>query len=118
MVQLESERTIAEGRVPWGLLPHIDPVRHPSVRVIAAAAAADDLVQTAGGRPIVVTGRNIHRLAGAVELVEALAAAAPTVVVEMAWPSKWRSAKAAAFVTTYGASRASGKAAAQELNLI
>ncbi len=116
VVQLESERTIAEGRVPWGLLPHIDPARHPSARVVAAVAEASDVVRAAGGRPIVVTGRNVHRLAGGTALVDALAAAGPTVVVEMGWPSAWRPS-AAAYIRTYGASRASGAAAAQALNL-
>jgi len=38
-------------------------------------------------------------------------------VVEMGWPSQWRPAGARAFVTTYGASHANGRAAAEALGL-
>jgi beta-N-acetylhexosaminidase len=38
-------------------------------------------------------------------------------VVEMGWPSGWRPAGARAFVTTYGASHANGRAAAEALGL-
>jgi beta-N-acetylhexosaminidase len=36
----------------------------------------------------------------------------------MGWPSRWRPAGARAFVTTYGASLANGRAAAEALGLI
>ena len=51
-------------------------------------------------------------------LVEALAAAHPVTVVEMGWPASWRPADARAFVITYGASHANGRAAAELLGLI
>jgi beta-N-acetylhexosaminidase len=38
-------------------------------------------------------------------------------VIEMGWPSTWRPAGARAFVTTYGASHANGRAAAEALGL-
>ncbi len=64
-----------------------------------------------------VVGRNLHRLAGARELIEALAETHPVIVVEMGWPSSWRPPSARAFVTTWGASHANGRAAAKTLGL-
>ena len=69
------------------------------------------------GRPIVLVGRHVHRLPGAAELIEALAVEHPVTVVEMGWPSTWRPAGVRAFVTTYGASHANGRAAADALGL-
>ena len=69
------------------------------------------------GRPIVVVGRHLHRLPGGPRLVEALAATHPVAVVEMGWPAAWRPAGVRAFVTTYGASHANGRAAAEALGL-
>jgi len=84
-----------------------------------AAENADPaaLRAAAGGRPIVVVGRHLHRLPGAAELIEAMAASGRVVAVEMGWPSAWRPAGVTAFVTTYGSSRASGRAAAERLGL-
>jgi beta-N-acetylhexosaminidase len=115
VVQLESESSIAAGRVPWGLGPHINGTEQ--IRVVAAHADAASLRAQAGARPIVVVGRNMHRLDGARALIEALAADHPVIVVEMGWPSSWRPAAARAFVTTWGASHANGHAAARRLNL-
>jgi beta-N-acetylhexosaminidase len=117
VVQFESPSTIAEGRVPWGMYPHVAATADP-MRLIAAVTSASDLHAAAAGRPIVIAGRNLHRLAGAADLIEALAATDRVVVVEMGWPSTWRPAGAAAFLTTYGASRANGRAAAEALGLV
>jgi beta-N-acetylhexosaminidase len=76
-----------------------------------------ELRRLAGVRPIVLVGRHLHRLPGGPALVEALAAAHPVTVVEMGWPGSWRPAGVRAFVTTYGASHANGRAAAQVLGL-
>jgi beta-N-acetylhexosaminidase len=108
MVQLESGSSIAEGRVPWGLAPHLPAV----VRVAAASVTAEQLRQRAGDRPIVIVARHLHRSATARALVEKLATDHPTVVAEMGWPSSWRPAAAQAFVTTHGASHANGAALA------
>ena len=116
VVQLESPSTIAEGRVPWGVYPHVAATAGP-MRLSATATSAAELRAAADGRPIVIVGRNLHRLAGAAQLVEALAATDRVVVVEMGWPSAWRPAGVAAFLTTYGASRANGRAAAEVLGL-
>ncbi|MEV4757094.1 glycoside hydrolase family 3 N-terminal domain-containing protein [Micromonospora sp. NPDC049559] len=116
VVQLFSASTIAEGRVPWGLGPHLD--RSEQLRVVATEIDADALRELAGDRPIVLVGRNLHRLPGAPELVERLAARHPVTVVEMGWPARWRPAGVRAFVLTYGASHANGRAAAEALGLV
>lgn len=113
IVQVESEVSIAAGPVPWGLGSHVDGVLR--VAVTASPAA---LAEAAGPRPVVVVGKNLHRQTGAAQLVEALATSHPVVVVEMGWPGAWRPAGVRAFVSTYGASRANGWAAARVLGLV
>ncbi|PWR08690.1 glycoside hydrolase [Micromonospora acroterricola] len=115
VVQLHTESTMAEGRVPWGLGPHLDGVQE--VRVIAAETDTATLRGLAGDRPIVLVGRHLHRLPGGPELIDRLAAEHPVTVVEMGWPAQWRPAGVRAFVTTYGASHANGRAAAEVLGL-
>ncbi len=72
----------------------------------------------AAGRPILLVARHLHRLPGGPELVDALSATHPVAVVEMGWPATWRPEHVRAFVTTYGASHANGRAAAEALGLI
>lgn len=115
VVQLHAASTIAEGRVPWGLGPHLDGAEE--LRVVATETGPAALRQLAGDRPIVLVGRHLHRLPGGADLVTALAAEHPVTVVEMGWPSRWRPAGVRAFVTTYGASHACGRAAAEVLGL-
>jgi beta-N-acetylhexosaminidase len=115
VVQLESSSNIAEGRVPWGLGPHITDAEQ--VRAVAAETTPEALIEAAAGRPIVLVGRHIHRYAAARALAERLAAAHPVAIVEMGWPSAWRPPAVRAFVTTYGASLANGRAAAEALGL-
>jgi beta-N-acetylhexosaminidase len=115
VVQLDSESSIAAGRVPWGLGPHLDGTEQ--IRVVPTQADPAGLLSRAAGRPVVFVGRNVHRLPGAPALVETLAATNPVVLVEMGWPSAWRPKNVRAFVTTYGASHANGRAAAQTLGL-
>ncbi|GAB3800734.1 glycoside hydrolase family 3 N-terminal domain-containing protein [Micromonospora zhanjiangensis] len=115
VVQLLAASTVAEGRVPWGLGPHLAGAE--LLPIMATETDPGALRERAAGRPIVLVGRHLHRLPGARELVEALAAAHPVTVVEMGWPSDWRPAGARAFLTTYGASHANGRAAAEALGL-
>jgi beta-N-acetylhexosaminidase len=115
VVQLESESSIAAGLVPWGLGPHINGTE--LVRLLAEDTSPEALRARAGQRPIIFVGRNLHRLPAAPSLVETVAAEHPVVVVEMGWPSSWRPANIRAFVTTYGASHANGRAAAETLGL-
>ncbi|TCB95626.1 glycoside hydrolase family 3 protein [Micromonospora zingiberis] len=115
VVQVHTRSTIVEGRVPWGLGPHLDGTE--LIQVVAAEADPQELRRIAGARPIVLVGRRLHRLPGGPELVTALATTHPVVVVEMGWPASWRPAGTRAFVTTYGASHANGRAAAEVLGL-
>jgi beta-N-acetylhexosaminidase len=87
------------------------------VSVVAAETNAETLVEQAGSRPIVVVGRHTHRAHASRALIETLAARHNVAVVEMGWPASWRPVGARAFVTTYGASHASGRAAAEALGL-
>jgi len=103
VVQLESGSTIAEGRVPWGLAPHLPDV----LRVTDLSAD-----QLPAQRPVVVVARHLHRSPAARSAVEKLATDRPTVVAEMGWPSDWRPAGVQAFITTHGASHANGAALA------
>jgi beta-N-acetylhexosaminidase len=115
VVQLVSGYSIAEGRVPWGLRPHLSDVEQ--VDLVAASTTPEQIAELAGDRPVVVAGRRIHSSPDARELVEKLAAARPVGVVEMGWPSSWRPSGVKAFVTTHGASLANGRAAAEALRL-
>ncbi|MEU4687720.1 glycoside hydrolase family 3 N-terminal domain-containing protein [Actinoplanes sp. NPDC023714] len=116
VVQLVSGFSIAEGRVPWGLRPHLNGVEQ--IEVTAAGTSPEEIAARAAGRPIVLTGRRIHSSPEARDLVEKLAAAHPVGVVEMGWPSAWRPSGVKAFVVTHGASLANGRAAAEVLNLV
>jgi beta-N-acetylhexosaminidase len=120
VVQLEASANIAAGPVPWGLGPWLP--AEDVVRIGDSAGAADramptDLLQRASGRPLVIVVRDAHRHSGQREFVSALLAGRPdAVVVEMGLPV-WRPASAA-LIATYGASYASGQAAAELLGLV
>jgi beta-N-acetylhexosaminidase len=115
VVQLVSGFSIAEGRVPWGLAPHLNGTEQ--IEVVAADASADALRSQAGARPIVVVGRHTHRSPASRDLIESLASAHPVGVIEMGWPSSWRPVHTRAFVITHGSSLANGRAAAEALGL-
>jgi len=117
VLESDADVNIAVGLgVPWGLGPHINGTEQ--VQIASHRASPDALRATAGTRPIVVVGRNLHRLPGAAGLIETLAASHPVIAVEMGWPSAWRPSGVRAFITTYGASRANGWAAAAALGLL
>jgi beta-N-acetylhexosaminidase len=117
VLESDAEINIAVGPgVPWGLGPHINGTEQ--VQIASQSASPTVLRATAGTRPIVVVGRNLHRLPGAAGLIEELASSHPVIAVEMGWPSTWRPSGVRAFVTTYGASRANGWAAAAALGLL
>jgi beta-N-acetylhexosaminidase len=117
VLESEADINIAVGPgVPWGLGPHVNGTEH--VQVGYASASASALRASAGSRPVIVVGRNLHRLPGVAALIEDLASTHTVVAVEMGWPSSWRPAGVQAFVTTYGASRANGWAAASALGLM
>ncbi|MBG0561935.1 glycoside hydrolase family 3 protein [Actinoplanes aureus] len=115
VVQLVAGYSIAEGRVPWGLKPHLNGTEH--IELVAGSTTAEAIAAQAGNRPIVVVGRRIHSSPAGRELVGELAATRPVGVVEMGWPSDWRPEGTRAFIVTHGASHANGRAAAEALGL-
>ena len=115
VVQLRAGHTVAEGVVPWGLTPHLNGT--PQLSIAADQTSAQALIEAARGRPIVLVGRHTHRNPASRALAEALASAYPVAMVEMGWPASWRPLGAKAFITTYGASHANGRAAAELLGL-
>ncbi|MGH3392921.1 MAG: glycoside hydrolase family 3 protein, partial [Actinomadura sp.] len=114
VVQLEATVNIAAGPVPWGLGPWLPTA--DLVRVDGDPAVATELVERTGERPLVIVVRDAHRHPGQRALVSALLAGRPdAVVVEMGLPV-WRP-DSAAFIATYGAAYANGRAAAELLGL-
>jgi beta-N-acetylhexosaminidase len=112
-VQLTTETSIAEGRVPWGLVPaYADGI---VTEASSGAVKAVEIASIAGDRPIVVVVRGVRRVPGAYELVEALATTHPVVLVEMGQPARPWPHGIRATVITYGASRANSLAALDAL---
>jgi beta-N-acetylhexosaminidase len=104
-VQFSTSATIAEGRVPWGLVPHVvDGI------AVDPATSPGKIASIARDRPLVIVARNLHRLRGARELVESLATTHDVVLVEMGWPSRPFPEHVRATLTTYGATRATARA--------
>jgi len=116
VVELDRPANIAAGSVPWGLggaLAAID----PTASAVRLPESADDgavatTLGTAAHRPLVVVVRDPQRRPPQAALLHALLAARPdAIVVDMGWPDV-DPLPAAARITTFGASRASGEAAA------
>ncbi|MFC4067751.1 glycoside hydrolase family 3 N-terminal domain-containing protein [Actinoplanes subglobosus] len=114
VVRFVAGYSIAEGKVPWGLAPHL---ATEELEVVAADTTVESITERAGDRPIVFVGRRLHNSPAARTLIEKLAADRPVGVVEMGWPSEWRPAGVDAFVITHGASLANSRAAAEALGL-
>jgi beta-N-acetylhexosaminidase len=115
VVRFVAGYSIAEGKVPWGLAPHLATTEE--IEVVAADTTVESITERAGDRPIVVVGRRLHNSPAARTLIEKLAAERPVGVVEMGWPSTWRPAGVDAFVITHGAGLANSRAAAEALGL-
>ncbi len=120
VVELDRPANIAAGAVPWGVaapLRALDPTT-TSTRVSEGDehAVASALV-AAAGRPLVVVVRDAHRRPAQATALATLAAARPdAVVVDMGWPGDPADRPpVAAWITTHGASRACGEAAARVL---
>ena len=118
VIEVAPPGNIAAGEVPWGLGPWL-PARSV-VQVPAGGAQAGRRLSAAlagaAGRSVIAVIRDAHRDPGAQELITGLLARRPdTIVVEMGLPV-WHPA-ARAYLITYGASRASGQAAAELLGL-
>jgi beta-N-acetylhexosaminidase len=118
VVQLEPPANIAVGEVPWGLAPHLpEVIRLPASSDEPVVGVAERIAARAVGRPIVIVSRDTHRHPWARAIVEQLSARHPAVVlVEMGWPSSWRPHGAVAFVASYGAAQANGRAVAEALS--
>jgi beta-N-acetylhexosaminidase len=120
VLQIETRTSLAVGAVPWGVaeaLGRIDgQITHATVEVGAdPAGAARDALDAARGRPLVAVVRDAHRHPAAWALLEALAEARwDLVVVEMGWPGG-PPRPGRCTIATFGASRASGEAAAELL---
>jgi beta-N-acetylhexosaminidase len=113
VLELQAPSNIAVGPVPWGFAPWAP----DAVPVDAETADPAGLLRRAAGKPLVIVVRDAHRYAGHRALVDTLLSARPdAVLVEMGLPV-WRP-EAAAYVATYGATRANARAAAEILGLI
>jgi len=119
VIEITALGNIAVGSVPWGLapwLPEGSVIQVPSGAGERAAAEVRDALAHAVGRSVVAVVRNAHRDPGAQELIIKLLAERPdAVVVEMGLPL-WQP-PAGTYLTTFGASRTSGQAAAEALGL-
>jgi beta-N-acetylhexosaminidase len=120
VVELDRPANIAAGAVPWGVGA---PLRALAATATTARvpegddhAVASTLV-AAADRPLVVVVRDAHRRPAQAATLATLAAARPdAVVVDMGWPGNPTDRPAVAtWITTPGASRASGEAAARVL---
>jgi len=115
IIEVEPRENVAAGRFTWGLDPWAPAgaVR----RVHAAAGLAAGILEASAGRSLVVVVRDAHRDPETRSLLDALLAARPdTILVEMGLPL-WRPPDGTCYLATFGASRASGQAAAELLGL-
>jgi beta-N-acetylhexosaminidase len=113
VLELQAPSNIAVGPVPWGLAPWAP----DAVPVDVETAHPNELLARATGRTLVIVVRDAHRYAGHRKLVSTLLAArSDAVLVEMGLPV-WRP-EAAAYVATYGATRANARAAAEVIGLV
>ncbi|MGN9838069.1 glycoside hydrolase family 3 protein [Nonomuraea sp. H19] len=112
VVEVDTPPTIAVGEVPWGIAPWLP--GSEVVRVAPAAADAEQLLNRARNRSLVVVVKDAHRHPESRALVSALVATRPdAIVVEMGLPI-WRP-DSAAYLATYGAARANAQAAMELL---
>ena len=125
IIEVEPRENIAAGRFGWGLGPWATAgsVRRVSASGRSLNGAEPELADSAGilaaavGRSLVVAVRDAHRDQQVRSLVSALLAARPDLVlVEMGLPL-WHPPEGTSYLATYGASRASARAAAELLGL-
>jgi beta-N-acetylhexosaminidase len=117
VVQLNSSRSIAAGAVPWGVGEALAQrgVRVTLVEVDGGPLEIGPLLARAEGQSLVLVVRDVHRQAWQLEIGEALLARRPdAVVVEMGLP-QLRPKGANAYITTSGAARVCGEAAAEAM---
>ncbi len=120
VVELDRPVNIAAGAVPWGVAAPLGSL-DPTTTVTRIGEGDDHAVASAlvaaAGRPLVVVVRDAHRRPAQAAALATLVAARPdAVVVDMGWPGDPADRPATtAWITTHGASRASGEAAARLL---
>jgi beta-N-acetylhexosaminidase len=115
VVQVDWMRSIAAGKVPWGMAKPLAQrgVRVTPIEVRDGAADLGTILARAEGQSLVLVVRDLHRHAWQSNLAEALLPRrADTVVIEMGLP-QCRPKGAMAYITTYGAARVCGEAAAE-----
>ena len=120
VVELDRPANVAAGSVPWGVAAALAAL-DPAVTTARIAEGDDPAVRAtlvaARGRPLVVVVRDPQRRPAQMAALRTLLAARPdAVAVDMGWPvtPELRPA-AAAWITSHGASRASGEAVARLL---
>jgi beta-N-acetylhexosaminidase len=116
VVELDRPANIAAGTVPWGLAAALAALDHSTTAArlpeSTDRSAVAGALAAAAHRPLVVVVRDPQRRPAQVALLGTLLAARPdAVVVDMGWPDE-RPPGSAARIVTFGASRASGEAAA------
>jgi beta-N-acetylhexosaminidase len=116
VIELDRPANIAAGFVPWGVGATLSAGdAQATVERLTETAdrhALDRALASAAARPLVVVVRDPQRRPAQAALLQAVVAARPdALVVDMGWPAEHPPA-AAARVCTFGASRASGEAAA------
>jgi beta-N-acetylhexosaminidase len=108
VVQLRPGASIAVGAVAWGIAPAALTFDGPPVDVERVLGSAE-------GRGLVLVVRDLHRHRWQAEAVQALLARRPdAVLVEMGLPA-CRPEGARSYVTTFGAGRVNGEAAAEQV---
>ncbi len=117
VVELDRPANIAAGTVPWGLAGALTAVDATATAERLSESADEDAVArtlaTSGNRPLVIVVRDPQRRPAQAALLHTLLAARPdAIVVDMGWPPAERLPESAARLVTFGASRASGEAAA------
>ncbi|MGH9230775.1 MAG: glycoside hydrolase family 3 protein [Acidimicrobiales bacterium] len=117
VVELDRPPNIAAGTVPWGLARALGTVDAATTAERLSESADGDAVArtlaTASNRPLVIVVRDPQRRPAGAALLHSLLAARPdAIVVDMGWPGVERLPESAARITTFGASRAGGEAAA------
>jgi beta-N-acetylhexosaminidase len=115
VVQVDWMRSIAAGKVAWGLTEPLAQrgVRVTPVEVHEGAVDVGALLAGAVGQSLVLVVRDLHRHAWQSDLADGLLAQRPdAVVVEMGLPT-CRPRGAKAYITTSGSARVCGEAAAE-----
>jgi beta-N-acetylhexosaminidase len=120
VVELDRPANVAAGSVPWGVagtLAALDPTITTARIAEGDDAAVAAALGAARGRPLVVVVRDPQRRPAQMAALRALLAARPeAVAVDMGWPvAPEHRPAAAAWITSHGASRASGEAVARLL---